>query len=255
MFDSESNIKLIQAAELIQKATHVVAFSGAGISVESGIPPFRGENGLWAQYDPKFLDIDYFQLQPEKAWPLIKEIFYDYFGQANPNEAHQTLAKMESAGILDTVITQNIDNLHQLAGSKNVLEFHGHSRSLICMNCAQIHPVAEVSLDNLPPLCSECGGLLKPEFIFFGEGIPEPAHSLSMQAAEMADVFMIIGSTGEIMPASLIPAFAKDNGATIIEINVQPSNYTATVSDIFIQGRATEVFRHLANVLKLNEGI
>ncbi len=253
--DFELNDRLLYASELIRSASNVVAFSGAGISVESGIPPFRGENGLWNRYDPKFLDIDYFQLQPTQAWPLIKEIFYDYFGQAEPNTAHTTLAKMESAGLLQTIITQNIDNLHQLAGSKNVLEFHGHSRSLICMQCARVHPVTEVALENLPPTCAECGGLLKPEFIFFGEGIPEPANSLSMQAAESADVFIIIGSTGEVMPASMIPSLAKENGATIIEINVQPSNYTTTVTDVFLQGRATEVFKQLAQTLKINEGI
>jgi len=255
MLNSELNQKLLQTAELIKNASHVVAFSGAGISVESGIPPFRGENGLWNRYDPKFLDIDYFQLQPAQAWPLIKEIFYDYFGQAEPNSAHLILTKMESAGILETIITQNIDNLHQLAGSKNVLEFHGHSRSLICMQCGQIHTVAEVSLDNLPPSCAECNGLLKPEFIFFGEGIPEPAHTLSMQAAENADVLIIIGSTGEIMPASLIPALAKDTGATIIEINIQPSNYTSTVTDVFLQGRATDIFRQIAEVLNIEKEI
>lgn len=255
MNDLELNNQIYQAAELIQNASHVVAFSGAGISVESGVPPFRGENGLWNQYDPKFLDIDYFQLEPEQAWPVIKEIFYDYFGKAEPNTAHLVLAQMESSGLLETIITQNIDNLHQLAGSKNVLEFHGHSRSLICMQCNQVHPAAEISLENLPPYCTECGGLLKPEFIFFGEGIPEPAHTLSMLAAELADVFIIIGSTGEIMPASLIPAFAKENGATIIEVNVQPSNYTTSVTDIFLQGKATDVFRQLSNILILNGGV
>ncbi len=252
MTDLELKEQISLVAQQIRDASMVVAFSGAGISVESGIPSFRGENGLWNSYDPKFLEIGYFQSQPLESWQLIKEIFYDYFGKAQPNEAHLTLARMEQAGLLNTTITQNIDNLHQQAGSKNVLEFHGHSGSLVCMQCENVYPVEEIGLAHLPPLCKSCNGLLKPEFIFFGEGIPEPANSLSFQAAQEADLFLIIGSTGEIMPASLIPGMAKDNGAVIIEINTTPSNYTASITDIFLQGKATEVFRELAVELGLD---
>lgn len=251
MINSELEKSVIEASQVILEASCVTAFTGAGISVESGIPPFRGENGLWNRYNPQFLEIGYFLNRPEASWKLIKEIFYDYFGKAEPNLAHTVLARMETAGLLQTVITQNIDNLHQLAGSKNVLEFHGHSRTLICMDCTNIFSVGEIGLQSLPPLCKKCSGLLKPEFIFFGEGIPEPANSLSFKAAEESDVFLIVGSTGEIMPASMIPSVAKQRGAAIVEINIEPSLYTGAVTDIFLQGRATEVFRLLARELKL----
>ena len=252
MINSDLERSVKEASQVILKARRITAFTGAGISVESGIPPFRGENGLWNRYNPEFLEIGYFLNQPEASWNLIKEIFYDYFGKAEPNIAHTVISKMETAGLLQTVITQNIDNLHQLAGSKNVLEFHGHSRTLICMDCSSVYSVSKVGLELLPPLCKKCGGLLKPEFIFFGEGIPEPANSLSFKAAEESDVFLVVGSTGEIMPASMIPTLAKQSGAEIIEINIEPSLYTDTVTDIFLQGRATDVFRLLEKELNLN---
>ncbi len=241
--------RIKEAAAAIQKARQVTAFTGAGISVESGIPPFRGENGLWNRYNPEFLEISYFHHHPEKSWKLIKEIFYDYFGKAEPNRAHRVLAQMEAKGMLNAIITQNIDNLHQMAGNKTVFEFHGHSRSLICTRCGRETDASARRLETLPPLCSHCGGLLKPMFVFFGEGIPEQAADGAYRAAQASDVFVIIGSTGEIMPASMIPAYAKENGAQIIEINVEPSNFTHTVTDLFLQGKATEMMGQLAVAL------
>ncbi|MBN2519655.1 MAG: NAD-dependent protein deacylase, partial [Bacteroidales bacterium] len=142
--------KINEAANLIRHSSRTVAFTGAGISVESGIPPFRGENGLWSKYDPVFLDINYFHQYPEKSWPLIKEIFYDFFGEAKPNAAHYALAEMEQKNLLHSLITQNIDNLHQIAGSKQVYEFHGNSRNLICQKCLTYYTVQEIDLSNLP---------------------------------------------------------------------------------------------------------
>jgi len=240
-----------EAAELIKNSNRVTAFTGAGNSVESGIPPFRGENGLWNRYDPTFLDIAYFKNNPENSWKLIKEIFYDFFGKAKPNEAHLILAKMEKRGWLDSIITQNIDNLHQRAGSKKIYEFHGNSRNLICPNCSKIYPVKNVNLSNLPPRCQYCGTVLKPDFVFFGEEIPEPARSNSFMETEKADVFILIGTTGEIMPASTIPYEAKRNNKKIIEINIQPSAYTNTITDIFLKGKATEMMQKLFRSLLL----
>ena len=240
---------IISAAQLIKNSSRTVAFTGAGISVESGIPPFRGEGGLWNKYDPIILDIDYFKQNSEKAWIVIKELFYDFMGVAEPNAAHQGLAKMEKAGLLDSTITQNIDNLHQKAGNSEVYEFHGNSRDLICMDCSAIQKVSEVDLSILPPKCGNCGGLLKPDFVFFGEPIPEPANSKSWAEAANADVFILIGTTGEIMPASMIPFRAKENGKKIIEINITTSNYTS-IADVFLRGKATEMMTMLVEELK-----
>jgi len=247
MDNSTNNI--YQAVELIKRSTYTVAFTGAGISVESGIPPFRGEDGLWSKYDPVFLDINYFHQYPEKSRQLIKEIFYDFFGQARPNAAHFALAKMEKKGILHSIITQNIDNLHHKAGSKQVFEFHGNSRNLLCQKCSEYYPVKKIDLSNLPPKCLNCGSILKPDFVFFGEPIPDYANSNSFIEAINAEVFILIGTTGEIMPASLIPFEAKKNGKEIIEINVVPSNYTPVITDIFLQGKATVIMQQLLSAL------
>lgn len=242
---SDINKHLDKAVGLLKKSTHTTAFTGAGISVESGISPFRGKDGLWSKFDPAFLDINYFHQNPGESWKLIKEIFYDFFGQAKPNAAHFTLAEMEKNGILNSIITQNIDNLHKNAGSHEVYEFHGNSRNLICTDCFKTYLAENTDLSTLPPTCKHCGTILKPDFVFFGEPIPEPANTNSFAEAINADVFILIGTTGEIMPASLIPYEAKKNNKKIIEINIEPSNYTYSITDIFLKGKATEVMTAL----------
>ena len=218
--------------------------------MESGIPPFRGENGLWSKFDPIFLDINYFHRNPRESWELIKEIFYDFIGKAKPNAAHFALAEMEKLGYVKAVITQNIDNLHQQAGSKEVYEFHGNSRDLVCINCGKIHSVEKTNFSKLPPKCDKCGNILKPDFVFFGEPMPEPARTDSFTEAKRADVFILVGTMGEIMPASIIPIEAKRNGAKIIEVNTQPSNYTNKITDIFLEGKATKIMKKLLELLK-----
>ncbi|MFZ5980153.1 MAG: SIR2 family NAD-dependent protein deacylase [Candidatus Zixiibacteriota bacterium] len=240
-----------QAARAIKNARRVTGFTGAGISVESGIPPFRGEGGLWSKYDPTCLEIDYFRAHPKAAWKVIKEIFYDFFSEAIPNAAHRGLAHMERKGLLQTVITQNIDNLHQEAGSTHVFEFHGNSKYLVCLNCDKVFHHSEIGFDTLPPSCAACGGLLKPDFVFFGEPIPEQAHTRAIEEARSSDVFLLIGTTGEVMPAAFIPPLAKQNGALIIEMNVEKSNYTDRITDIFLQAKATEAMTVLLKALNL----
>jgi NAD-dependent deacetylase len=237
------------AADIIKSSKYTCVFTGAGVSVESGIPPFRGENGLWNKIDPVFLDINYFYKNSLRSWELIKKIFYDFFGKAKPNNAHIGIAELEKKGYVKSIITQNIDNLHQLAGSKTVYEFHGNSRYLICTECKKKYNITEIDLEILPPKCENCNGLLKPDFVFFGEPIPEPARTQSFKQADIADVFLLIGTTGEIQPASMIPFIAKKNNAKIIEINVEPSNYT-NITDVFLNGKATEIIKELLQNIK-----
>jgi len=239
-----------QAADIIKNSKKTVAFTGAGISVESGIPTFRGPEGLWSKYDPKILDIDYFTLNPKDSWEKIKEIFYDYMQNVKPNSAHYCLAELENKGALEAVITQNIDNLHQEAGSKNVIEFHGTAKMLVCMNCFKKYNADEIDLSELPPLCPKCWGVLKPDFVFFKEPIPKKALEKSLELANECDVMLIIGTTGEIQPASQIPVIAKQNGAAIIEINIEPSNYTPAITDIFLKNKATKACAKLQTELK-----
>jgi NAD-dependent deacetylase len=234
-----------KAADIIAGARRCVAFTGAGISVESGIPPFRGENGLWNKYDPDSFDIRYFHRHTKESWQVIREIFYDLFGKVVPNKAHTALAQLEANGVVKSVITQNVDNLHYDAGSTLVHEFHGSLKRLACLSCTRRYPISEIGLDRLPPVCPICEGILKPDVIFFGEAIPEPAGSLSFEETRQADCFILIGTTGTVAPANLIPSAAKSNGATIIEINPAPSEYTSRVTDIFLQDGATKAMTRL----------
>lgn len=240
---------LARAAALLRDARHATAFTGAGVSVESGIPPFRGPGGLWSRVDPAFIEIGHFLDQPEESWRRIKDIFYDHFGQAKPNAAHFGLAALEAAGRIRAVITQNIDDLHQQAGSRDVIEFHGNSRWLLCLECGRREAVRPERLATLPPRC-RCGGLLKPDFVFFGEGIPEKALQRSYQEASQADLFLVIGSSGEVQPACQIPLLARNRGARIIEINPHPSNFTPA-ADAFLQGPATQAVSELVKELGL----
>lgn len=238
-----------KAAEVLKASKYTIAFTGAGISVESGIPPFRGENGIWSKYDPKTLELSFFYSNPLESWTVIKQLFYDFFGTAQPNKAHKVLAEMEEKGLLKCIVTQNIDNLHQLAGNKTVHEFHGNSQKLVCTKCKSQTLPENINFENLPPRCSSCNGLLKPDFIFFGENIPTVAYQNSIEAADQAEVVIAMGSTGEVMPAAQIPFYAKQNGAIIIEVNPESSKFTNTITDIYLQGKATEVMEKLSHAL------
>lgn len=249
MNNTDSQIK--QAAEIIKNAKHCTAFTGAGISVESGIPPFRGQTGLWAKYDPKVLDLQHFHQQPLAAWKVIRELFYDFFGKAKPNKAHYVLAKMEANGLLNSIITQNIDNLHQAAGSQKVYEFHGTASYLIDLHTGQRFTPDQLDMNNLPVRSPKNGNVLKPDFIFFGEAIPPVAYKKSMEEAENADVFIVVGTTGEIIPASYIPQQAKQNGATIIEINPDDSAFSHSITDVHLKLKASQAFEMLEKELEL----
>lgn len=237
-------------AERLLQAKYAFAFSGAGISLESGIPVFRGSQGLWQQYDPQILEIQYFRAYPEKSWPVIREIFYDHFAQAEPNPAHRVLADWEHQGFLQSVITQNIDNLHQKAGHHHVHEFHGTLNFLRCDHCGLRIKAEQVDLSQLPPVCSQCQNILRPDFVFFGEGIPAEPYHAALEAAQQADLIFVVGTTGEVMPASMIPRIAKDHGAFVVEINPETSLFSASISDVHLRAPAGEIFPELNRALQ-----
>ncbi len=239
-----------EAAELIIHSKSLVAFTGAGISAESGIPPFRGDGGLWNRYDPVILELGYFISRPDESWEAIRTIFYDFSSKVKPNAAHLVLADWEKSEKLKSIITQNIDNLHTLAGSKEVFEFHGNSERLICLDCASIFTISEIKLDILPPLCPKCLGLLKPDFVFFSEGIPSLTYQKSVEAASACDLMLIIGTSGEVSPANQLPRLTRSHHGKIIEINLSPTSYTNTVTDLFIPGKASEILSILDQTIK-----
>ncbi len=238
-----------EAAEIIGKSKFAIAFTGAGISVESGIPPFRGQHGLWNKYNPEILELGFYLNNEEECWVKIREIFYDFFADANPNKAHEVLARMEKEGILKSVVTQNIDNLHRQAGNMTVYEFHGNSKRLVCMKCGKHYNADEFDFNNIPPRCRDDNKILKPDFIFFGEGIPPEAYENSFADAEKADVCIVVGSTGEVTPASFVPRTAKQNGAIIIEINPEETLFTNQITDIHLKGRAGSILGELEKEL------
>lgn len=243
--------KIELAAQTIRNAKYAVAFTGAGISVESGISSFRGEDGLWKTHDPIFIEIEYFKKKPLQSWIKIKEVFYDMLQRAEPNIAHIMLARMEKRSFIETIITQNIDNLHQKAGSKFVYEIHGTTQTLSCTECSSEYDLSFADLNFLPPTCFVCKGILKPDIVFFNEPLPPFALKRSTDETFKADVFVIIGTNAEVYPANDLPLKAKKNGAKIIEINVQPTEFTNTITDIFLEGKAGEIMNRIGKVLYL----
>ncbi|MDR2860347.1 MAG: NAD-dependent deacylase [Elusimicrobiota bacterium] len=239
---------IVKAVETIKKSKYIVAFTGAGISVESGIAPFRGENGIWNKYEEKLFDINYFNAHKQEAWEMLCDGFYEGMSKAKPNDAHRVLAEMEKRGMLKSIITQNIDNLHTKAGSKTVYELHGNASKLICQKDAQEYDISDFDLKSAPK-CKKCGALLKPNFVFFGEQLPEFDFEKSIEDSQKCDLMIIIGSTGVVYPAAGIPPSSKNHGAKIIEINPTTSTFTDSITDIFIPMKAGEAMREIEKLL------
>ena len=241
-----------EVARLIREEGRVVAFTGAGISVESGIPAFRGGQGLWEKYDPmEYAHIEAFLRQPDKVWSMLREMGEAVF-RAAPSPAHRALGALEKAGLLSAVITQNVDGLHQIAGNSNVIEYHGNHRRLVCLNCARTSAFTEDALTRMPyPMCDRCGEALKPDVVFFGEGIPVAAMARANLEAAACRIMMIIGTSGAVYPAADIPFMASRKGAKIVEINVSPTSFTSSITHHFLEGSASAVMDALLDDLGL----
>lgn len=243
------NTQIEKAANILIKARSVVALTGAGISVESGIPPFRGKGGLWEKIDPiKYAHIDAYDKNPAQVWEVLFAGLKKVLDKAKPNAGHLGLARLEEMEILNTVVTQNIDGLHQDAGSKDVIEFHGTFATLSCLDCGQGERTNNVDLANLPPRCS-CGGILRPDVVMFGEMIPMDHLQRSQMLASSCDVMMVVGTSATVEPAAYLPVIAKRAGAVIIEINPDPTPLTRQVSDAALHGQAGQVMRDLLETI------
>ena len=247
--------QLIQrAAKDILHSKKTIAFTGAGISVESGIPDFRGAQGLWQKYDPEeYAHIDAFYANPDKVWLMIKDMF-SLIMAAKPNPAHIGLAELERMGLLSSVITQNVDGLHQAAGNTNVIEFHGTHRTLSCLNCSTKIEGTSLTLEDLPPRCSRCSSLLKPDVVFFGEPIPWEAQIMSFKESKSCSAVLVIGTSAVVYPAATIPITAKERGAIVIEINTEPTPLTNQISDYLICGSAGETIPAIVEEVKKVKG-
>jgi NAD-dependent deacetylase len=238
------------AAELVRKAKRAVVLTGAGISTPSGIPDFRSEGtGLWSRDEPlEVASLMSFRTAPERffEWfrPLAGQIFY-----AKANVAHLALAELEEAGRVQTIITQNIDALHQKAGSKCVIETHGTLRTLTCTNCYQKYD-SELYLktfieEGLVPTCSTCNGILKPDVILFGEQLPHSAWVAAQRAARQCDLMLVAGSSLEVLPVAGLPMQALDRGAHLIVVNNTPT-YVNVRADVVIMDNVASTLPEIA---------
>ena len=214
------------AARLIAGSTHVVALVGAGLSVDSGIPPFRGPGGLWTKYgEPDMQGYQRFMEDPKQWWEerVSRSGAYQELiaalSQARPNAGHLALHELEEMGCLKHIITQNIDNLHQEAGSTAVTEIHGNRTKLRCLGCGQRWPLDEFAIDELPPHCPNCGGIVKSDTVMFGEPIPRDALDECIAQARMCDCMLLVGTSAVVYPAAGFPVDIKMGGGKLIEVN------------------------------------
>jgi NAD-dependent deacetylase len=244
-----------RAAKDILNSKKTIAFTGAGISVESGIPDFRGAQGLWQKYDPEeYAHIHTFYSDPDRVWLMLKDMF-SLIMAAKPNPAHIGLAELERMGYLSSVITQNVDGLHQAAGSRRVIEFHGSHRTLSCLKCSTTIDGTSLKMEDLPPRCSRCSSLLKPDVVFFGEPIPWEAQVSSLQESQSCSAVLVIGTSAVVYPAASIPITAKERGATVIEINMEPTPLTDQISDYLISGCAGEIIPAIVEGVKRTKSL
>lgn len=228
-----------KAAKAIVAAKNPIAVTGAGISVESGIPDFRSPGGLWTTYPPdQFATIDAFEADPEKVWKLWFALG-ESLAKVSPNAGHRALASLEASGHLSCVITQNIDNLHQEAGSRKVIEYHGNARHILCLTCGHRAPLDIAACGGHAPRCVCAGApIMKPDVTLFGELIPPNAMRDSELLAQSTDLVLIVGTSAQVYPAAALPMTAKSHGATIIECNTAITDFTPTITDLFLQGKA-----------------
>jgi len=222
---------------VLTSAQRVVAFTGAGISAESGVPTFRGDDGIWKKMRPEELaSMNGFMKNPALVWE-----WYQYrrtiIGKVQPNAGHRALVAMESVFPSMAIITQNVDNLHRRAGSTLVYELHGNIERNYCITCGATYRDVEVHPRSRSPVCSSCGGLIRPDVVWFGEMLPEDQWEAAVRATESADLFFSIGTSAVVYPAASLPLVGKRAGAFLVEINPEPTPLTDSV-DEFLQGLA-----------------
>jgi len=245
------------AAEILGNAERLVVLTGAGVSTESGIPDFRSPGGIWSKYDPREFTFDRFCASADVRagyWDMGATL-YPMLRDAEPNAAHRTLAALERRGGLRRIVTQNIDGLHQKAGSsaERVIEIHGTALEVACLSCGwrtDRDSVQQRFADgDRDPHC-ECGGLLKPATISFGQAMPERETAMAFSDAEAADAFLVVGSSLVVYPAASLPGVAVENGAPLVIVNREETPYD-THADVVLQGAAGDLLAEVAATLDL----
>lgn len=236
---------LTSAARAILAADYPIALTGAGLSVESGIPPFRGPGGLWTKYgEPPMNGYQIFLADPKKGWEeriaRQDDELWRPLKQARPNPGHQALAELESMGVLRFLITQNVDDLHRQAGHQALAEIHGNWKLIRCIDCNQRFAAEAISLDQLPPVCPQCEGLLKGDTVAFGEPIPRDVLANCVAHSERADLVIVAGTSATVYPAAGFALEVKQRGGLLIEANLYESEITP-LCDFSLRGPTGEV--------------
>ncbi len=241
--------RIADAAAAFRDADRAAALTGAGVSTASGIPSFRGEGGIWDRYDRDDFDVYAFERDPGAYWErrleLHDELFPDGVG---PNAAHEALAALESAGHLDAVVIQNVDGLHDAAGSETVVTIHGRADEVECRSCGRrfdaAGPQRRAREGQLPPRCGECDGVLKPGTVLFGEQLPRRALGRAQASAKGSDVFLVAGTSLTVEPAASLPVTASTHGATVVLVNDEATPKDS-VADYVFHADVTEVLPRL----------
>jgi NAD-dependent deacetylase len=247
---SQDDDLIARAAELLRGSRYPIALTGAGISTPSGIPDFRSPGtGLWERADPmQVASIYAFRRNPDAFYNWIRPLAKAMF-EASPNRGHGALAKLEARDYLRAVITQNIDDLHQQAGSVEVLEIHGHLRSATCMDCYRTEPAKDLVETFLAsdaiPRCPECGGVMKPDVVLFGEQLPVEVVNAAKAHVESADLMLIAGSSLEVVPVSQLPLRVHRHGGRLIVVNLT-ATYADDIADVVIHRNVAEVLPRIA---------
>ena len=220
---------------LLRDRQPCVVLTGAGISTESGIPDFRSPSGIWAQYDPmEYATIDAFRRDPEKVWEFYA-LRLGVLAEAEPNAGHRALAELERRGLVRAVVTQNIDGLHQRAGSREVIEVHGSIRTATCLECG-----TETPLELPAQRCPRCGAIMKPGVVMFGELLPEDAMERATELARAAGLLLVVGSTLEVYPVAGLPEETLSSGGALAIVNRGPTAYDLR-ADLKVDGEAGKV--------------
>ncbi len=247
---------LARAAEILARSKDLVVLTGAGISTESGIPDFRSPGGIWTKYDPAEFTYQNFvanRTHRERYWQMSLDI-HPVLAGAEPNAAHHAVAELERRGTLRAVITQNIDGLHQRAGSsaERVIEIHGTALEVLCLSCGdrtkREEVQARVSAGDRHPDCNLCGGILKPATISFGQAMPERETTLAFEHSERADAFLVIGSSLVVHPAASLPVRAVECGAELVIVNLEPTPYDRLAA-VVLHGKAGETMSALVSAV------
>jgi NAD-dependent deacetylase len=248
-------VTVASLAELVRDHAPIVALTGAGISTESGIPDFRSPTGIWARYDPQeYATIDAFRADPVKVWRFYA-LRFRALTEAEPNAGHLALAELERADLVRSVVTQNIDLLHERAGSRDVVEVHGSIRTSTCLRCgsrAGLQEVLQLLEEGDAPRCRDCGQVLKPDVVFFGELLPEAAIDRAYELARSARLLLVVGSGLEVWPVSLLPDETDRAGGRVAIVNRGPTTFDDRAV-LKIDGGAGETLAALAR--RLLEGV